>query len=54
MLYCKLKTIPLEKVPTLHLNINIDGLSLHKSSNDQFWSILAILEEDPEKKKTIL
>ena len=32
---------------TLHLQINVDGLPLFKSSNEQFWPILGLIEEDP-------
>lgn len=39
MLCSKLETVPLEFVSTLHLNINVDGLPLHKSLNDQFWQL---------------
>ena len=34
---------------TLHLQINIDGMPLFKSSNNQFWPILALIEEDPDQ-----
>lgn len=54
VLCTKLQTIPLEFVSTVHLNVNVDGLPLHKSSNDQFWPILATLEEDPEKKPFLI
>lgn len=54
MLCNKLKTVPLEFVNILHLNINIDGLPIHKSSNSQFWPILATVEEDPEKKPFLI
>ncbi|KAL2082539.1 hypothetical protein ACEWY4_022357 [Coilia grayii] len=34
---------------TIHLQINVDGMPLFKSSNKQFWPILALIEEDPER-----
>lgn len=34
---------------TLHLKINVDGMPLFKSSNKQFWPILALIEEDPDQ-----
>ncbi|XP_041942160.1 uncharacterized protein LOC121705313 [Alosa sapidissima] len=37
----------LKSTHTLHLQINIDGLPLFKSSNKQFWPILGLIEEDP-------
>ena len=37
----------LKSTHTLHLQINIDGLPLFKSSNQQFWPILGLIEEDP-------
>ena len=42
MLVSKLNSLPLESIDTLHLNVNIDGLPLHKSTNAQFgryWSL---------------
>ena len=48
MLVSKLNSLPLESIDTLHLNVNIDGLPLHKSTNAQFWPILVTLNEDPE------
>ena len=46
----KLSTISLESLTELHLNINIDGLPVHNSTKNQFWPILASLQEDPEKR----
>ena len=37
----------LAKNQTLKLQINVDGLPLFKSSSQQFWPILALIEEDP-------
>lgn len=37
----------LKSTHTLHLQINVDGLPLFKSSNEQFWPILGLIEEDP-------
>ena len=38
----------------LSLQFNIDGLPLFKSSNDQFWPILGMIQEDPERKPFII
>ncbi|KAL2096819.1 hypothetical protein ACEWY4_007310 [Coilia grayii] len=37
------------KTPSLHLQINADGLPLFKSSSLQFWPILGLIEEDSTK-----
>lgn len=38
----------------LTLQINIDGLPLFKSSNDQFWPILGLLGEDREREPFVI
>ncbi|KAG7470152.1 hypothetical protein MATL_G00136460 [Megalops atlanticus] len=39
----------LKSIHTLRLQINVDGMPLFKSSNEQFWPILALIEEDPNR-----
>lgn len=42
-------------VPNLiSININIDGLSLHRSSKDEFWSILFNIHEVPNLEPMII
>lgn len=43
---------PLPK--TIHLQVNIDGLPLFKSSNKQFWPILGLVEEDKTKQPFVI
>ena len=54
MLINKLGSMSLANVNTLHFNVNIDGLPLHRSSNAQFWPILITLQEDPQKKPFVV
>jgi len=43
---------PLPKA--IHLQVNIDGLPLFKSSNKQFWPILGLVEEDKTKQPFVI
>ncbi|XP_048107324.1 uncharacterized protein LOC125299879 [Alosa alosa] len=43
---------PLPKA--IHLQVNIDGLPLFKSSNQQFWPILGLVEEDKTKQPFVI
>ncbi|KAL2081036.1 hypothetical protein ACEWY4_022889 [Coilia grayii] len=39
---------------TINIQINIDGLPLFKSSNQQFWPILGMVEEDPRQQPFVI
>ena len=52
----KLDTFSLElgNVDTLTLHINIDGLPLHRSSNESLWPILGIIKEFPGSEPCVI
>lgn len=39
---------------TVHIQINIDGLPLFKSNNQQFWPILGMVEEDQRRQPFVI
>lgn len=52
---CLLNLFPdLKKKTSISLMINIDGLPLHKSSKIEFWPILFIISEFPEKGVSVI
>ena len=48
------KDVHLQKIHSLHLNVNIDGLPIFKSSKTQLWPILGIATESYEKKPFVI
>lgn len=51
----QLKSVLIKNIPTkLSLNINLDGLPLHKSSTNEFWPILCNIHEMKEVQPIII